>query len=174
MSYEYDQYLQQHKTNVKKGLDWMRENIPDVLKGEKEKNYDYNWQIGMDHDSSKTLPDEYAAYDKYFYCGRNRSYRVVQEFRRAWLSHIHRNPHHWQYWVLNNDNPNEGEVILDMPDNYIIEMICDWWSFSWQSGDLTSIFKWYDEHKDYMKLSDRTRFGVESILNMIKTKLEEV
>ena len=63
--------------------------------------------------------------------------------------------------------------ILDMPDEYIIEMICDWWAFSWAAGDLTTIFKWYDEHQEYMKLSVITRQKVENILHQIKTKLEE-
>ena len=62
---------------------------------------------------------------------------------------------------------------LDMPLNYIFEMICDWWSFSWKTGKLTEIFSWYDAHKDYMKLSGRTRKTVEDILDKIKSKLEE-
>ena len=105
----------------------------------------------------------------YFY-GGNRSYAVVQEFNYAWLRHIHRNPHHWQYWILVNDDPDEGEVVMDMPYNYIIEMICDWWAFSHMKGDLTEIFKWYDEHRDYMKLSDNTRKEVEWILGTMNTE----
>ena len=60
-----------------------------------------------------------------------------------------------------------------MPDIYIIEMICEWWSFSWSKGDLTEIFKWYEERKEYIKLSEKTRRGVENILNMMKDKLSE-
>ena len=60
---------------------------------------------------------------------------------------------------------------MDMPFNYIVEMICDWWSFSWSKGDLTEIFTWYDEHKDYIKLSNYTRRNVENILRQIKRKL---
>lgn len=172
MSCEYDRYLTQHKYNVARGLLWFRQNLPEFLKGEETKNYDYEWQIGMDHDSSKTSAAEYTAYDKYFY-GGNKSFAVVQEFKKAWLLHIHRNPHHWQYWVLINDDPNEGEVVLDMPENYILEMICDWWSFSWANGDLTSIFKWYEDHKDYIKLSTHTRSMVESALFMMEKKLGE-
>lgn len=73
--------------------------------------------------------------------------------------------------MLNNDDPNEGEVILDMPYNYIIEMICDWWSFSWQKGDLGEIFNWYDEHSDYIKLSPKTRKTVEDILEQMRDRL---
>lgn len=59
-----------------------------------------------------------------------------------------------------------------MPYNYIIEMICDWWAFSWNGRNLNEIFDWYDKHKDYMKLSDATRKTVEDILSKIKEKLE--
>lgn len=166
MSREYDNYLEQHKGNVRKGFEWFQENLPGVI----ENIPDVEWHICFNHDNSKTQPDEYDAYDKYFY-GKNRSYQVVQDFNYAWLRHIHRNPHHWQYWVLINDDPDLGEIILDMPDVYIIEMICDWWSFSWSKGDLTEIFKWYEEHKEYIKLSEKTRRGVENILNMMKAKL---
>ena len=50
---------------------------------------------------------------------------------------------------------------------------CDWWAFSWKQDKLDEIFKWYDEHKDYMKLSDRTHDAVEDILDKIKAKLDE-
>ena len=168
MSAQYDQYLENHKTNVKKAFEWIKENLPERLVG----HYDYEWQICFGHDESKTKPDEYEAYDAYFY-GGNRSYQVVQNFKRAFLTHIHRNPHHWQHWVLIQDDPDEDEIILDMPYNYILEMICDWWSFSWAKGNLKEIFTWYDEHKQHMKLSSFTRYYVESILNEIEEKLEQ-
>ena len=171
MSREYDLYLQEHKENVFKGLEWIHENLSEVLEG---CNYGaLEQQIRYNHDASKIEIDEYIAYDRYFY-GGNRSYAVVQEFNYAWLQHIHRNPHHWQHWVLINDDPDEGTMAIDMPYNYIIEMICDWWSFSWSKGDLREIFKWYDEHKDHMKLGDKTRKIVENILNEINKKLEEI
>lgn len=166
MSREYDNYLEQHKGNVRKGFEWIRENLPKLI----ENIPNLEWQICFNHDQSKTEPDEYDAYDKYFY-GNNRSYQVVQDFNYAWLRHIHRNPHHWQYWILTNDDPDLGEIILDMPANYIIEMICDWWAFSWSKGDLTEIFKWYEERKEYIKISNKTRKEVESVLRMIKEKL---
>ena len=169
MSVQYDEYLEKHKANVKKAFKWFQENFPELLDNKYD---DLEWQICFGHDESKMKKDEYDAYDAYFY-GGNRSYQVVYDFRKAFNTHIHRNPHHWQYWVLIHDDPDERETILDMPDNYIIEMICDWWAFSWAKEDLTEIFKWYDEHKDYIKLSDNTRFIVERILNMIKRKLEE-
>lgn len=171
MSIEYDNYLKEHKTNVLKGYHWIRENLPELVEPLDEGKME--WQIDMAHDASKTDILEYEAYDKYFY-GGNRSYQVVQDFNYAWLNHIHNNPHHWQHWVLLNDDPDEGEIIMDMPLNYIIEMICDWWSFSWSKGNLREIFDWYQKRYYYIKLSDKTRKTVDDILRKIQLKLTEL
>ena len=166
MSVQYDNYLTEHKENVAKGFRWLQENIPEVIED------GFEWQICFNHDASKTDPEEYDAYDAYFY-GNNRSYSVVQNFKKAWLRHIHNNPHHWQHWILINDEPKEGMVVIDMPYIYVVEMICDWWSFSWTKGDLNEIFGWYEDRKDYMKLSANTRRSVEYILGKMKDKLED-
>lgn len=169
MSKEYDAYIREHRENVEKGFQWMvehfRENLEKIGMGELE------WLIAH-HDYSKESQEEYTAYDDYFY-GRNRSFAVVRDFNFAWLHHIHNNPHHWQHWVLINDDPENGTVGLDMPAKYIIEMICDWWSFSWKTGNLFEIFNWYEKHKDYMILSNQTRIFVEIYLAMMKSILEE-
>lgn len=167
MSKEYDQYLKQHKENVAKGYHWLKRYLPHIVQPHMQ------YQICNNHDASKTDYTEYTAYDNYFY-SREKTPQVIEEFNLAWLHHIHHNPHHWQYWVLINDDPGEGMKILDMPDIYIVEMICDWWAFSWNKGDPYEIFHWYDEHKPYMKLSDETREKVEDILGVIKLKLDEL
>ena len=166
MSIEYDRYINTHKENVMKGFEWLELNLPEVINGMSIKCFD----VIQYHDSSKTMFDEYDAYDKYFY-GGNRSFKVVEDFNKAWLKHIHRNPHHWQHWVLINDEPSEGMKAIKMPYEYVIEMICDWWAFSWNSGDLKEIFNWYDQHRDYMKLSPKSRDTVEDILDRIQLKL---
>jgi hypothetical protein len=170
MSIGYDEYLIDHRNNVAKGFQWLKENLPDIIG--KDERGEMEWQICVNHDASKNHPEEYNAYDRYFYgSGNHRSYEVVKEFNLAWLHHIHHNPHHWQHWVLINDNPDEGEIVMDMPYIYIVEMVCDWWAFSWKKGNLNEIFGWYDEHKAYMKLSTKTRKTVEDILAKIKEKI---
>lgn len=166
MSVKYAKYLNDHISNIYKGYEWFKMCLPELLS-----NRDYEVQIRQ-HDLSKYDEEEYSYYDEYFY-GEDPDPATKLNFKYAWLHHIHNNPHHWQYWILHNDEPHEGMVILDMPYRYIIEMILDWWAFSWKKGNLMEIFSWYDEHKDYMKLSARTRKTVENILAKIKTKLEE-
>lgn len=163
MTVNYENYLDQHKLNVMNAYNWIRQNISSDI------------GIGGNiflHDESKYTDEEYDAYDAYFYGGKLTK-EVKDNFDYAWLHHIHNNPHHWQYWVLINDNPNNGIVALDIPYKYVIEMICDWWSFSWRTGNLYEIFNWYDKHKDYMILSNNTRKLVEDILAQIKKKLDE-
>ena len=58
-----------------------------------------------------------------------------------------------------------------MPENYVIEMICDWWSFSFKTGNLYEIFDWYEKHKG-MVLHEKTRKLVEDTLNKIKKVLD--
>lgn len=169
MSIEYDEYLKEHIGNVQKAYDWLEEHLPQVTE-------DVHWSPNHSlsgHDESKYSDAEYDPYDKYFY-GGSRSFAVVEAFNQAWNHHIHNNPHHWQYWVLLEDDPKSGEpyIALAMPGEYIVEMICDWWSFSWKSGQLTEIFDWYDMHKDVMKLHKNTRKTVENILQLIREELD--
>lgn len=169
MSKQYDDYILEHKKGLRKALGWMMVHLPEVL-GDDVNRLRANIYI---HDESKYFNEEYDAYDKYFY-GGEKTPEVENEFNRAWLHHIHNNPHHWQHWVLINDDPKLGEIVLEMEHVYIIEMICDWWSFSWIKEDLYEIFKWWNEHKDHIKLGVETRKTVIDILDKIKEKLDEM
>lgn len=169
MSVEYDIYLREHIRNVAKGLDWLRTNLPDILMESENLGVNYDLQFS-EHDKSKWDREEYFAYDEYFY-GHNKSAKVVQNFNKAWLRHIHHNPHHWQHWVLINDEEAEGVTCIEMPYCYVIEMICDWWSFSWSKGDLSEIFSWWEKHSDHIKFHPKTRRLVTDILEKIHKRL---
>ena len=161
MSYLYDEYLFDHRKGVQDAYCWL------VNHGIVEASSGIMVDI-HDHDKTKNDIEEYSAYDNYFY--GNKSAKVVEDFNYAWLHHIHHNPHHWQYWVLLNDD--EPEEALEMPKDYVIEMICDWWSFSFKSKNLYEIFDWYEKHKD-MKLHPKTRKLVEDILEKIREELDK-
>lgn len=182
---QYEEYLTTHISNVKKGYEWLKEHLPQLLTEdnyvEESAYYGELDEIIAQHDGSKYLniPDadnyyelkcEYDAYANYFYS--DRTPEVKEAFDYAWLAHIHANPHHWQHWILHNDE--DGMKILDMPYVFIIEMIADWWSFSWKENKLDEIFNWYDKHKSNISLSDKTRTKVESILECMKNKLLEL
>ena len=172
MSLQYDEYLKEHIGNVGRGLRWMCDNLGSELE---ELGID-GYLIGNailradEHDRSKYDAEEYKAYDDYFY-GGNRSYAVKRDFDYAWLRHIHHNPHHWQHWVLIEDDNAGMMKPLEMPVQCVLEMIADWWSFSWKSGNLTEIFEWYDNHKGTIVLHPKTKKLVESILDVMESTI---
>lgn len=168
MSVKYDEYLKQHRDNVAKAFGWIRDNLPGMLDGMDINELES--QICTRHDMSKNDKEEYDAYDRYFY-GNGVSNKTMENFDKAWLHHIHNNPHHWQYWVLHNDEEETGTYAIEMPKEYVIEMICDWWAFSWKSGDLTEIFGWWANHEDHIILHKKTHELVGSILFEIKKEV---
>lgn len=117
MSKEYDAYISEHKHNVQSAYDWLYENLPGVIRG-----HSIDEDISV-HDISKYRDIEYEAYDDYFYGEKTKD--VKEAFNYAWLHHNHNNPHHWQYWILINDDPENGIEALPMSYNFIVEMICD-------------------------------------------------
>jgi len=76
---------------------------------------------GLVHDLSKFRISEWFAYVNQFYgewgyrysqerdggCGDElaRQAETFAAFDKAWLLHQHRNPHHWQAWLLREDSP---------------------------------------------------------------------
>lgn len=92
--------------------------------------------------------------------------RVAQQFDKAWLHHIHYNPHHWQHWVLSQD---DGDVkCLEMPANFAREMVADWVGAGVAQGktDKTSVLVWYEKNKESIKLHNQTRELVESLIKV--------
>ena len=161
---KYTEYILDHKANVRKAYDWLDAHglIKDnILLSKVQVNV-------VNHDLSKYLPDEFDAYAEYFY--GKKTAKVEKDFDYAWLHHIHNNPHHWQHWLLVNDT--DGTYALEMPEEYVYEMICDWWAFSFKKGNLYEIFDWYKGQKD-MILHDKTRKLVEDTLDKIKKILDQ-
>ena len=134
---------------------------------------------GITHDLSKLLPSEFIHYKNYFYSdcpsihevhGDRRNTitlwkeDVEEAFNVAWLNHIHRNKHHWQYWVLRNDDGTT--VCIPMPDKYKIEMLCDWIGAGKAMTGKDNCREWYLENKDKMLLHQLTRDWIESQLKI--------
>lgn len=118
------------------------------------------WWRGLMHDMSKLRPSEWTAYVECFYGQHGDSnYRVKEDFDRAWLLHQHRNPHHWQYWVLKEDDG--GTKTLPMPSAYRTEMLCDWLGAGRAITGKVGVNAWYNKNKDLMKLHPATKNWIE-------------
>ncbi len=124
------------------------------------------WQ-GLVHDISKLRPSEFFPYANFFY-GNNNSivkgrdktgyYKPTDTgdgaFDFAWLLHQKRNPHHWQWWLLPEDEG--GLKILEMERQYLLEMLCDWNGAGKAQNNPTPIYEWYSKNKGKMQLHPNT------------------
>ena len=156
MSKEYDEYLIEHIRAVEKAAAAIVNELPISRWATDDEAREF-LKASTRHDEAKFRPEEYDAYDAYFYGDGDE-----EAFNLAWLHHIHHSPHHWQHWVLIMDT---GEAVaLEMPVTCALEMVADWWSFSWRSGDLTEILGWYGFHKRDMLLHERTRELVDDVI----------
>lgn len=162
---EYEKYIIGHKERVKQFADWLKENLPDVFEGVDLEAFD---EVIAEHDESKFSDEEFEAYALKFYGKQDingKPLDYVPGYDEAWLHHWMNNEHHPEFWL--------GE---DMPLIYILEMLCDWGSFSIDKGDLTELSKYYyeqardDEEKN---LSDSTKEIIEDILSRMDTVLDK-
>ena len=161
---EYYNYLQEHVRNVHRA--WEEMLFPVVVE-----KYPEQWkQISQDiaeHDASKYSEAEFDAYCNYFYptedCPKNEA-----AFDLAWNHHQKANPHHWQYYVLVQDNGHTK--VLDMPISDIVCMLADWHSFSAKDRSSTA-YNWYHKNKGNMNLSINTRIVVEDLIEYLKEPL---
>ena len=163
---QYDEYLTQHISNVQEAYEWLCTNLPEVI--DKYENQAQIQSLILSHDQSKYKQEEYFAYANNFF-SKSKTKDIKDAFNVAWNHHIHNNPHHWQHWVIVEGKDNY--TVLDMPYEYIIEMVCDHWSFSFKKGNLNEIFDWYEKNKKSIIFSDNTRKTYAEILNKIKEKL---
>lgn len=77
---------------------------------------------GLVHDLSKFSPTEFLESVKY-YTGKRSPISVAREakgYSEAWLHHIGRNKHHFEYWI-----DFECDGFLNLPYQYAVENFCD-------------------------------------------------
>ena len=151
---------------------------------------------GLLHDMSKFLSSEWFPYVETFYGTKERNCNdcvflwgnqcsfngsgigdggqtprckdfATSAYELAWLKHQHRNPHHWQYWILRQDE--DAPLVLEMPLRYRKEMLADWIGAGRAQGFGNNTEKWYDLHKRKMDLQVCTRSWIEK--NLINTKI---
>jgi hypothetical protein len=165
---EYNNYLVNHISAVQEAWQILKSRL---IEDDKYTEYIHDCDdIISSHDDSKYTDDEYEAYCNYFYPSENNG-KNSDEFNRAWLHHQHVNPHHWQHWVLINDDDGKPRA-LDMDIKYIFEMICDWASFQIMDSNKL-VADWYKNNKSKIILSDKTRDIVEDLLPYFDEKEED-
>lgn len=160
---EYKKYIEDHKDRVRQFAEWLRGQCSEVFEGV---DLDAFNDIIQEHDDSKFSEEEFEPYAQKFYGKQDingKPLDLVPGYDEAWKHHWMNNEHHPEFWL--------GE---DMPLIYILEMLCDWGSFSIESGDLRELSKYYweqardDEEKN---LSENTKTIIEEILSKIDSVL---
>lgn len=121
---------------------------------------------GIIHDWSKFLPSEWFPYVEKFY-GDIPEGMTLQDhmlrrhrFDYAWLSHQHRNSHHWQHWILRNDDGTRRPLV--MPDLDMLEMLADWEGAGRAiTGKAGTTPQWYVKNRERIILEGANRAFVE-------------
>lgn len=166
---QYLDYMNKHVNGVREAFDTImypaiKDDIDDTMLSKIKDLIDH-------HDESKYSEEEWVPYRDRFY-GHQKDFDHAA-FDRAWNHHQKCNPHHWNYWVLINDVDEPQLSAQEMPFEYIVELLCDWYSAGQYYGNTPSM--WYDKCKDKMILHPNTRVLIEKYLPLFDTydKLEE-
>jgi hypothetical protein len=125
------------------------------------------WLQLLLHDTSKFLPPEWGPYVARFYRPAPNA-GTFAAFDRAWLHHQHANPHHWQSWLLRNDNGTM--TVLRMPEHYMRELVADWCGANRALTGRWGALAWYQQHADVIRLHPATRDEVETLLAELAAK----
>lgn len=122
------------------------------------------WRLVI-HDWSKFTPAEWTPYVRSFYGKAGRTPEVRAAFDAAWLHHQHRNPHHWQHWVLRKDDG--GTKALPMPSGLVREMVADWMGAGRAITGRWEVAEWYAKNVDKIILHALTEDEVERIIGSL-------
>ena len=151
---EYKDYVVAHKERVEEFSTWLLSNCPELFENVDTEVFK---DLIKEHDESKFSEEEFEPYaQKWYGDGKD-----TREYELAWEHHYMNNEHHPEYW--------NGE---DMPLIYILEMICDWGSFSIASGDMKELSDFYynkAESDPEKNLSDATKEIIHDILIKINS-----
>ena len=132
--------------------------------------------LGIIHDWSKFRPSEFIPYARYFYGSylpyskyipNRRLYKedIERQFDKAWLFHIHRNKHHWQFWLLQEDDGPLKNIPI--PVRYLKEMIADWRGAGKAITGKDCIQEWYGKNKNNINLNRINKAWVERAIDKI-------
>lgn len=130
------------------------------------------WRLII-HDWSKFTPVEFINYSRWKYGVKSK-----RGWAKAWLNHLHHNPHHSEHWALSwRGNPNFyngiGEpvapfiTLLPMPENQVREMIADWLATSKRVTGSWNIANWLNQNGPEMHMHSETVALVDKVMEEI-------
>lgn len=162
MSFDFDFY---HVTpeQVRKYLDSLELHVTYVREAGERLGIDPH-QL-REHDNSKFSLEELPYYVRNFHGDKS----DPDGFARAWLHHIHNNPHHWQYWIFSDGfTPKNSDVrngVVEMPQRYAREMIADWMGASMAYTGSWDMADWLTGNMSRIRLHPSTARYVREVLD---------
>lgn len=181
---EYRNYIDTHRANVKKAYEvivkpyaekYLSPQSVEIL----EKNIE-------NHDEDKDIDFIFNAYRKnHFPIDEKEKELSKEEYEIAWNYHKKVNPHHWQFFLDDNDQDfTEKNITEDEKEVYqlaYLEMLADWLSFSFKqaqeqsgegdglsvTGDSMEFETWYNKNKKEIKIHPQLKEWLENIVNHI-------
>ncbi len=131
------------------------------------------WQAVV-HDWTKFLPSEWFPYVRSFYnpdgskknvktnAGTIDKSKTAADFSEAWNQHQKFNKHHWQYWLLINDE--DGIVPLEIPHHYLLELLADWDGAGRAVTGKSDPGGWYTRNANKMIMHRNSRYWLMLLL----------
>ena len=138
------------------------------------------WQ-GLFHDLSKYSPTEFIQGANYYQGTRSPNDKAREElgYSKAWMHHMGRNKHHFEYWRDYSPIHKGMMTPVKMPLNYVVEMFCDRVAASkiYQGKNYTdsSAYDYFmaAKHKRVGRIHEETSDTLEEFLFMLKEKGEK-
>lgn len=156
-SKEYREYIEEHIENVHKAFDIIAIKLLEENLITKEIFENVKGRLN-EHDKSKFSQEEFGPYRMYFYpINEFEKEQSKKLFDQAVDHHYKNNSHHPEY---HNGNP--------MPEEDIVEMICDWEGMGIKFGGTAK--EWYYKNKKEIdgKLHDDTIFILNNFFAVLK------
>jgi hypothetical protein len=118
------------------------------------------------HDNSKWSETEFPGYAMHFQGGG-----APDLFSKAWLNHIHKNPHHWQHWIFPDSYTPKGSKvengIVEMPYHYVLEMIADWMGASKAYTGIEDMTDWLINNLPKIRVHSKTDEALRKTLDFL-------
>lgn len=138
------------------------------------------YRQGLLHDLSKYSPAEFLVGAKYYQGDRspNNAEREAIGYSSAWLHHIGRNKHHYEYWIDYSTKSVPGGIApVPMPNKYIVEMLMDRIAackvYHKEKYTQDSPLRYFEGGKEIAPMHEKTKKKLEFLLKMLASQGED-
>lgn len=137
------------------------------------------YRQGLLHDLSKYSYTEFRVGARYYQGNRSPNAAEIDAigYSTAWLHHKGRNKHHFEYWIDFAPRSQERVVGVEMPVNYVAEMLMDRIAacrvYQGEAYTDRSPLEYYELGKNGVVMHARTKALLEQLLTMLAEKGEE-